>query len=207
MAIHPVRQSHRRNVLPYIVTGRQLPRQWFYRVHAIFGYTTDIVVALATVGVASPLLAVLGGQSPHKDGPSPTLGLALSSVPLWLVFPTMLFLAAWIVLRVAFAREEGQKRAVLAKSCFRVLREAQASLHSVLSKPDPMPGLTELLEAKIRPTVDRSIQEGAWLWLPFADNIATEVDKLLETLCNLYEEQWLPVEAPAMRKADPGDHS
>jgi hypothetical protein len=202
VAIHPVRRSLRRDVLPYIVTARQLPHQWFYRVHAIFGYTTDLVVALATVGVASPLLALLGGQSAAKDGPNPTLGVVLGSVPHWLYLPTALFLAAWIVLRVAFSREEGQKRAVLAKSCSHVLREAEASLHSVLLKKDPMPGVTELLEAKIRPTVDRSIQENAWPWLPFADNIDNEVDEKLEALCKLYEADWLPVEAPSMRKVD-----
>ena len=204
MAVHPVRRSLRRDVLPYLVTARLLPRQWFYRVHAIFGYTTDLVVALATVGVAGPVLALLGGQSSANEGPTPTFGQALGSVPPWLYFPTMLFLAAWIVLRVAFNREEGQKRAVLAKSCSHVLREAEASLHTILSKPDPMPGVTELLEAKIRPTVDRSIQESAWPWLPFAQNIETDVEKLLEALCKLYEADWLPVEEPAMRIAQRG---
>jgi len=200
MSAHPVRRSLERDVLPYIATARQLRRQWFYRVHVIFGYTTDFVAALTAVGVTAPLLALLSSPASTSDAaPAPTLPMVLGSVPQWLYFPTLFILIAWIVLRVAFNREEGQKRAVLAKSCAQMLREAEASLPATLSQPNPMPGITELLEKKIRPTVDRNIQENAWPWLPFADNIDAEVSQQLAALCSRYEAEWAPVEAPAGR--------
>jgi hypothetical protein len=56
-------------------------------------------------------------------------------------------------------------------------------------------------------TVDRGIQENAWPWLPFADDIDTDVNRQLEALCSRFEVEWLPVEAPAIRKAAAGELS
>jgi hypothetical protein len=196
MSKHPARRSLQRDVLPYIVTGRRLKQQWFYRAHLVFGYTTDLVVALMAAGISTPALALLAAGGAAEDAPeSATIQSALADVPSWLYAPTLLLLVTWIFLRVTFTREEGQKRAVLAKSCTQVLRQAEASLHTVLLKPDPMPDLTELLEKKIRPSVDRNIQESAWPWLPFAPDIDQEVTKECDRLCARYESDWTPVPA------------
>jgi hypothetical protein len=207
MAGHPVRRSLQRDVLPYIVTARRLRKQWFYRLHSIFGYTTDFIVALTAIGVSTPLLTLIGSVSSagnKEAAQSPPLRDVLSSVPQWLYFPLVFIIITWIVLRVTFNREEGQKRAVLAKSCAQVLRQSEASLHAVLSKSDPMPGITELLEKKIRPTVDRNIQENAWRWVPFAPGIDDEVGKDLEALCSRYEMDWAPIGALGFRQPPSG---
>jgi hypothetical protein len=206
MPTHPVKRTLERDVLPYLVSARRLRRQWFVLLHSIFGYTTDLVVALTTIGVATPLLALLGTTSnnTHEGTQSPSLSTVLAALPKWLYFPTAVLVLAWIVLRVAFSREEGQKRAVLAKSCTQVLRQAESKLPTALSMPNPMPALTELLEKGIRPTVDRSIQENSWPWTPFAPEIDVEIGKELARLSASYETDWSPVDTGDLRQPPSG---
>jgi hypothetical protein len=207
MPSHPVKRTLERDVLPYLVSARRLRRQWFFILHLIFGYTTDMVVALATIGITTPLLIFLRSQSGAENDTqhASNFSAVLGSLPPWLYFPAAALVVLWIVLRVTFNREDGQKRAVLAKSCTQVLRQAEATLPNSLSKSDPMPGLTELLEKKIRPTVDRSIQENSWPWTPFAPEIAAEVEKDLNRLCGLYETDWAPVDPLGLRPPASGD--
>ncbi len=197
MAEHPVRRTLRRDLLPYLISARRLRRQWFYWLHLIFGYTTDLVVALAAIGVSTPLLSLLGSVSDISDdvAPSSSLTTALSSVPGWLVYPTAFIIIVWIVFRIAFNREEGQKRAVLTKSCFQQLRQAEANLPVILSQADPMPEISKLLEKMVRSTVDRNIQEQAWPWVPFAPGIDSEVAKELESLCSRFEADWAIIDS------------
>lgn len=202
MAEHQVKRTLKRDVLPYLVSARQLRKQWFYRLNTVFGYTTDLIVALAAIGISSPLLLFLsstGYSSDVADKP-PTLVSVLASVPPWLVYPAAVLIVSWIIIRVAFNREQGQKRAVLARSCTQVLRQAEASLPKALGSVDPMPDLTEMLEKRIRPTVDRNIQDDAWPWLPFAPSIEAEIEKDLTDYCERYEERWAPVNDPQLRQ-------
>ena len=37
-------------MLPYLATAKRLHRQWFYISHLVFGYTTDLLVALTALG-------------------------------------------------------------------------------------------------------------------------------------------------------------
>ena len=112
MPDHPVKRTLERDVLPYIVSARQLRKQWFYRMHTVFGYTTDIVVALATIGIAPPLLRLIGATGSAADVADKPLTLtsALASLPPALVYPAAVLIVVWIIIRVAFSREEGQKR-------------------------------------------------------------------------------------------------
>lgn len=201
MADHLVKRTLERDVLPYLVSARRLRRQWFYRLHTVFGYTTDAVVALAAIGISSPLFRLLGSVGSAADAADkpPTLASVLASVPPALVYPTAVIIVTWVVIRVAFNREEGQKRAVLARSCTQVLRQAEASLPTALGAADPMPALNEMLEKRIRPTVDRNIQDNSWPWTPFAPSIDADVKKEVTALCSHYETDWAPVN-PVLRQ-------
>ena len=100
-------------------------------------------------------------------------------------------------------REDGQKKAVLAKSCRLAMRQAEAKLPRVLGDPNPMPGIIKLYEEVLMPTVDRGIPEGAWPWTPFAPGIDGEVDRQLSELCQRYESQWAPVDLIGLRAVPP----
>jgi hypothetical protein len=72
MTDHPVKRKLERDVLPYLISARQLRKQWFYRLHTLFGYTTDLVVAFAAIGISSPLLSLLSSvRSAANNGPKP----------------------------------------------------------------------------------------------------------------------------------------
>jgi hypothetical protein len=77
MSDHPVRRALQRDVLPYLVSARRLKEQWFYRLLVTFGYTTDLVAGLAALGLAVPILTLLGDMSAapsEADGPSSLAG-------------------------------------------------------------------------------------------------------------------------------------
>jgi hypothetical protein len=202
MAEHRVKRTLERDVLPYLVSARQLKKQWFYRMHTVFAYTTDIVVALAAIGITGPLLTLLGSTDAAADSTNkaPTFSNVLNSVSPALVYPAAVLILTWVILRVAFNREDGQKRAVLARSCTQILRQAEASLPAALGSSDPMPALTEMLEKRIRPTVDRNIQEESWPWLPFAPSIDVDVKKEANALCTRFEDAWAPIIEPELRQ-------
>lgn len=42
MRDHAVKTKLRNEVLPYLVSAQRLQRRWFYRLHEVFGYTTDL---------------------------------------------------------------------------------------------------------------------------------------------------------------------
>lgn len=199
---HPVRRVLRRDVLPYLISAQRLKRQWFYTLHTVFGYTTDLVVALAAVGISTPLLALAGTISDtQKEVGGGAIPGILGGLPAWLVIPTGIGILTWILLRVTFNREDGQKRAVLAKSLLLSIRQAEANLPAILSKADPMPELTVMLEKTIRPPIDRNIQEQSWPWTPFAPDIEAEVTKRLDDLCKTYEADWTAlIASPVQQK-------
>lgn len=204
MSSDPVKRKLGREILPYIISARRLRRRWFYITHSIFGYTTDVLVALTAIGLSSPILDFFANGEPtagHDDSARVSLAEVLSSVPQWLYYPTIAIAVVWVLLRVAFVREDGQKRAVLARSCFTSLRQVEARLHKILVKEDPMADLMKLADEEIWPTVDRNIQERSWPWAGPAPDIEKEVEELLRNFCSRYESGWLPSQTPELRAA------
>ncbi|NJN63525.1 MAG: hypothetical protein HC882_00725 [Acidobacteria bacterium] len=199
MGDHPVKRKLRNDILPYLATARRLRRQWFYSSYVVFGYTTDLLVALSAVGIGWPAVSnILANQEATNSSPG-TLAQAMASVPAQLAYPLAILLILWIVWRVAFNREDGQKKAVLAKSCALAMRQAEARLPRVLGDPNPMPAITKLYDEILWPTADRGIQEGAWPWTPFAPSIDAEVEKQLSEICQKYESQWAQVDSTSQR--------
>jgi hypothetical protein len=199
MGDHPVKQKLRNDILPYLATARLLRRQWFYVSYVVFGYTTDLIAALSAVGIVWPgVSSILANQDAKSDN-SATVAQAMASVPAPLVYPLAVLLILWLVWRVAFNREDGHKKAVLAKSCTLAMRQAEARLPRILGTSNPMPGITKLYKEAVLPTADRGIQEGAWPWTPFAPSIDAEVEKQLSEMCQKYESQWAQVDTTNQR--------
>lgn len=199
MSDHPVKRKLRNDILPYIVTARRLHRQWFCVLHIVFGYTTDLLVALTAIGVVSPALSAFLATPQVNGSENLTITSLIATVPKKLYYLVISLIIGWVILRVAFNREEGQKKAVLAKSCRLAMRQAEAKLPRVLDVPDPMPGIIKIYEEVLMPTVDRGVPDGAWPWTPFAPGIDGEVERQLSELCQKYESQWAPVDPIGMR--------
>jgi hypothetical protein len=160
MSDHPVKKKLRNDILPYLITAKHLNDQWFCRTHRLFGYTTDILVALTALGLIPAVIANIFGNNPN-DTPTKVseLEALLPKEFHYLYYMMLVLVLAWVILRVAFNQEDGQKRAVLARSCSLSMRHAESKLPHLLGNADPMPGITELYDTSIYPIVDRNIQE------------------------------------------------
>lgn len=204
MSDHPVKRKLSRDILPYVVTAKRLHRQWFYRLHLLFGYTTDFLVALTAIGISSPLFAFFISASESGENHKTELASITKEIgllPPIVYYPIIILVLVWIILRVAFVRENGQKRAVLAMSCAQTFRQIEARLHRLLVKPEPMPDLTKLLDEEIFPAVDRNIQESAWPWTgpAPAKEINADLESLLADFCQKYESAWQIPVTPDLR--------
>lgn len=197
---HPVATKLRREILPWLISARRLRSQWFYWLHETFGYTTDGLAALAAVGLVPAAVAKLVAAGEASPGASTGVAAAaFTGVSPTLAFLFSLVLGVWVLLRVVFARQEGQKRAVLAKSCARTLRAAHAELYKILIEPDPMPAINKLYVDRIWPTVDRTMQEDGWTFTGFAGGIEVEVENELAQLCQRFASGWREVPHAALR--------
>ncbi len=201
MGDHPVKRKLRNDILPYFATAKRLRRQWFYVSHVVFGYATDLLIALSAVGVGWPAVSTILMNQQEKNSPPGSLAAAMASVPEYMAYPFGMLLILWIVWRVVFNREDGQKKAVLAKSFTLAMHQAEARLPRILGDPNPMPAITKLYEEILWPTVDRGIQEGAWPWFPIAPEVDKEVEQQLDAICQKYESQWAQVDSPGQRSA------
>jgi hypothetical protein len=199
MADHPVKRKLRNDVLPPIVSSKRLHKQWFCRVNFIFVYATDVIVALTALGLTSPWLSFIQEKPAGPNAKPTSLSEILAATPQWLYYPALILVLAWIILRVTFIREEGQKKAVLAKSCAQALRQANGKLFRVLGKPNPMPDLNKILDEEISPAIDRNIQEKVWPWDIHAPDITNEVEAQLADLCARFESDWTPVDPSGLR--------
>jgi hypothetical protein len=180
------------HVVPYIVSGRRLRRQWFYMTNTLFGYTTDTLGAVATLGLTVPPLLSQLDAAGSSDTEQASIIQQINGLPEGLYYPVLLVAVLWVILRMVFARENGQKRAVLAKSAAGSMRQAEVMLHQHLTLPDPLPALNELLDKHLAPTVQRTMYEEAWPWVPFAPGIDEEVKKLTAQLVTRYGKDWTP---------------
>src|SRR5215831_18459356 len=53
---HPVQRKLRDQILPWLESGKLLHKQWFYRLYVLFGYATDVTIALGAFGISLPLM-------------------------------------------------------------------------------------------------------------------------------------------------------
>jgi hypothetical protein len=194
---HPVQRKLRNQILPWLESAKLLHKQWFYCLYVIFGYATDVTVALGAVGISLPLMTLLT-QPSEKPGPASALGL-LPQNRTWLYYITAMCVVVWVIIRVAFNREEGQKKAVLAKSCRQTMKQAEARLYFILVQSDPMPELNKLVLERIEPTVDRNTQEGSWPWNGPAPGVESAVERQLGSLSRQFSSNWSPVDPMGIR--------
>lgn len=193
---HPVKQKLERNLLPYLISAKRLENQWFYRFHQIFGYSADLVGALSVVGISTPLLPFFIKLNEPIDPANKDFAVAvkyIDSMPSGVYYVLMVIVIFWLLIRVLYIREDGQKKAVLMTSCVQTFKQIETKLHRILSDQNPMPTLNELLEKEVHPVVDRNVQEGSWPWSGPAPSreIDKDVKALLEELCNMYQSEWI----------------
>lgn len=194
MPTHPVKRKLEQAILPYVVSAERLKRQPVYVTYDLYNYAHELLIAIVALGVAPPLLSLFAsdaGASENQNRVGSAID-ALKKAPPWLAVISIIALAIWILLKLFINRENVAKRAVLARSCRKEMRQLSLNLRDELQRENPMPGLQGIQEA-ISDLVHRHIQEESWPWDGPSNNIDRPLRERLDTLCDQFEENWLPV--------------
>jgi hypothetical protein len=101
------------DLLPYILSGRYLRKQTFYRVHTLHAYTRDVLAIMIGLGLGFPG-ARIWESSFH---PSESFGATLSSLPWYAWLPAVVLVASAAILKVYVTRESVERRAHLVDEC------------------------------------------------------------------------------------------
>jgi hypothetical protein len=184
MPEHPVK-SKLEIITRYTVSARHIKRGWFYILFSFYTWTSDLIVALAGIGIAHPLLtraATASAQSPTPQAIPLTANSLLSY--------GVILAVVWVVLKVIVTRENGLKRGTLMSSCVtEMLSERSRLERHALQQADPMPVLEDI-EKKLSAIYDRHNQEGSFPYLGgFAPGIDAEVKQEVENLYNSWQKR------------------
>jgi hypothetical protein len=197
---HPVKAKLRTSILPWLESAKLLHKQWFYRLHVIFGYATDITIGLGAVGISLPLAQALTQPSNNTGGTNVSVFTSLPQNSTWLYYITAGFVVVWVLLRVVFTREDGQKKAVLAISCSQTMKQIETALYRVLAQPNPMDVLNKIILEELGPTIDRNSQEKSWPWHGPAPNIDIVVEQQLKLFCDKFSSGWSAADSTGLRR-------
>jgi len=191
MPTHPVKRKLEQAILPYMVSAEKLKLRPVYVTYGVYNYAHELLVGLVGLGVAPPLLSLFTSEA-GATGNQGAVTTALDTqkkAPPWLAVASVIALVIWLLLKLVINRENVAKRAVLARSCRKEMRQLSLNLRDELQKDNPMPGLQEIQET-ISELVHRHIQEESWPWDGPAENIGRPLQARLETLCHQFEQNW-----------------
>ncbi len=153
-------------ILPWLVSAEVLAKKPLYRAHGVYSWTRDILAGLSGFGLSHPLAKLITGESTD-------MGKALGSMPFWLYILTGFSVLAWVTLKAYVTRDDGEKRAMLARSCRKEFMSINLRLRSALQQPRPLKDLT-VLQTEVTAIVDRHIAEGSWHF-PGDDILASDI--------------------------------
>ena len=176
----------RQAIIPYVILAERLKWRALYLAYTVYAYSHDFLSALAGAGISFPLTRIATGK--NIDLPS-----SIQEMPMPLAITTVLSVFGWIVLKVIVTRNDGEKRATLARNCRKDFRSFLNTLENECQKNNPMPGLTRLAQ-QIQQTVQRHIAEDSWSYngLPVDRAFTIEVEKRVHQYCERYGSGWDP---------------
>jgi hypothetical protein len=194
MPQHPVKRKLEQAILPYMLSAERLRLRPVYLTYGVYSYIHEFLIAIVALGLAPPLLSFFTVDSVNADSQKTVASAldALKKAPAWLAVATVIALMCWIFLKLLINRENVAKRAVLAHSCRKEIRQLYLKLREELQKGDPMPGLLEI-QKNITELVDRHVREESWPWDGPAENIESRLQARLDRICQQFEQNWQPV--------------
>jgi hypothetical protein len=184
-------------LLPWMIGGRLVTRQWFVYVAAAYAYGGELATALTGIGVGGPLVQLFGANPPRGGNAADILQQALHGVWFWV---GAVALAIWVMLRLVVGREDAVARALFAKDCARTMQKLQTDLDAELAKEAPLPGLAPIQAAVMRKVGD-AIDRGVWRWdPPFPQSAAVdlELQRRIDDIRRRFMSRWPPLSGGGM---------
>ena len=178
-------------ILPYLVGAEKLHRQTFVRLATVYNVGGDVAVALAGVGVGTPVAALLLGKSKSGDD---ALTVINTIFPSYLTPVGVLALVAWITVRVFVQNQDAVTRARRVWDLQPVFTKAYDNIDRALDDPTPMPTLIAI-QKRVLDKVDESIDAGIWPYKPAKPNspdVLMEIERRIAKFKMDYQHIWLP---------------
>ena len=186
-------------LLPYMISGRRLRRQWIVRIASFYGYTGDMSAALAGLGIGTPIAALLSPKA--ADGRN-ALDVLRETLPQQWFVVGLVALLIWAGLRLFVQKEDVLARALLARECAQSMRTLRQNLWVALNESDPMPAITKI-QKSVEDQVQNAIRNKAWpaSWdpLPPAELIAKELQSAVNEIRTRFMNNWAPPPGPGAR--------
>ncbi|MFN3658315.1 MAG: hypothetical protein ACK4UO_13765 [Pseudolabrys sp.] len=187
---HYILQKLCNELLPWMISGRRVGRQWFVRTATFYGYGGDTAAALAGLGIGTPLAALVAGKTPEGKSAIEALRQVLPEAWMWV---GGVALGVWVVLRLIVQREDIVARALLARDCAQSMKALRASLWTALPATDPMPKITEI-QRSVDDKVQNAIKNKVWPWepLPSEELIQAELKLAVDEIRIKFMNKWAP---------------
>lgn len=167
----PVIRKLANDIMPWFVSAEELAKKPLYRAHAAYSWTRDILAGLSGFGMGHPLAKAITGESTD-------IGVALRDMPPWLYILTGASAVMWVVLKTYVTKDDGEKRAMLARGCRKEFMSLNLRLMEALQDPHPIHAMTEI-QAEVMAIVDRHIAEGSWHF-PNDDVLAPDIHERVQ---------------------------
>jgi hypothetical protein len=178
-------------LLPWMISGRKVGRQWFVRLAGFYAYTGDFAAALAGLGIGAPVAAMVQGKLPSGQN---ALDVLRSALPPGLFIAGIVATIVWVVLRLVVQREDVVSRALLAREYARSVNALYAQLWQALAAADPMPQVLAI-QKSVDDRVQDAIKNGVWPWNPPPPPPAVIDQDLKETVDRIratFMPKWTP---------------
>jgi hypothetical protein len=188
---HHILRKLANELLPWMIGGRLVTRQWFAYGALVYAYGGELATALTGIGVGAALVAVFQGTASKETNGFEVLHEALHGAWFWVGIVALIL---WLILRLVIGREDAVARALFAKDCARAMQKLHTDLDTALAEKNPLPKLGPIQEAVIRKVGD-AIDRGIWPWnppFPESPHVDLELDKRIADIRRRFMAGWSP---------------
>ncbi|HXZ01755.1 MAG TPA: hypothetical protein VEI03_17300 [Stellaceae bacterium] len=149
-------------LLPWMIAGRRVRRQWFVLLAMIYAYGGEAATALTGLGLGAPLVALFQGKAENGASALDILRTALPGIWFWV---GIVALVLWLAVRLIVSHEDALARALFARDCATTMQRLYADLWVALGDSNPLPKLAPIQDAVLR-KVREAIEKKVWPWDP-----------------------------------------
>jgi hypothetical protein len=149
-------------LLPWMICGKRVGRQWFVTVAILHNYAGDLAAALAGLGIGSPLVAVVAGTWPKDKS---FLEAVATNMPVFWFYLGVASAILWVVVRIVVQRQDVLKRALLVSEHRREMNALYIELYRGLELPEPVDNIAKV-QSKVNDLVQSAIRAGIWPYDP-----------------------------------------
>ncbi len=188
---HYVLRKLANELLPWMMGGQALGKQWFVRLASVYGYIGDIGAAMAGLGIGSPIVKLMQGGAQSGESFFTIIRSALP--PEWYAVAIAGGLL-YVLMRVIMQQQNVTARALLAREYSKAFKASYAQLLQALAQSDPMPQIV-LIQKSVDDRVQEAIKNEVWPFenlLPDTPYVQQQVFQAVADFRTRFMGAWTP---------------